>query len=81
MDTDKKTILIRVYLCPSVAKNSSTSARPGADACAPNRVTDIAAAAFANGIACSIALPSASATASAALNVSPAAVVSRTSTL
>jgi hypothetical protein len=61
-------------------RNLSTSARKGIDAWAPMRVTEIAAAALANRSACSIACPSASATASAALNVSPAAVVSFAST-
>ena len=47
-------------------------------ACAPARLTEIDAAAHANVPACSMAAPPASATASAALNVSPAAVVSTT---
>lgn len=61
-------------------RNPSTSARVGMDAWAPMRVTEIAAAAFANRRAASSSLPSVSATASAALNVSPAAVASRAST-
>src|SRR5450432_3395330 len=59
---------------------ASTSTRQGAEDCAPILVTEIAAAALAKRSAAGIALPSASATASAALNVSPAAVVSRAST-
>jgi hypothetical protein len=61
-------------------RNASTSGRVGMEAWAPNRVTEMAAAAFANRSAESSSLPSVSATASAALNVSPAAVVSRAST-
>jgi hypothetical protein len=61
-------------------RNSSTSAREGTEACAPARVTDMHAAAFAKYRASVIDCPSASATASAALNVSPAAVVSFTAT-
>jgi hypothetical protein len=57
-------------------RNASTSERVGIDAWAPMRVTDIAAAAFANRSADSSSLPSVSATAKAALNVSPAAVAS-----
>ena len=64
----------------SDSRNASTSRRDGAEACAPARVTEIAAAAFAKRSACAMGAPSASDTASAALNVSPAAVVSRTST-
>jgi hypothetical protein len=60
--------------------SASTSPRVGADACAPRRVTETAAAAFANRMASAIGRDSERATASAALNVSPAAVVSRTST-
>src|SRR5271165_4410552 len=58
--------------------NSSewTAARSGAEVCAPIRVTEIAAAAFAKRSASSSFAFSASATASAALNVSPAAVES-----
>jgi hypothetical protein len=59
------------------ARKRSTSAREGIDDCAPGRVTEIAAAAFAKRNASGIERCSASATASAALNVSPAAVVSR----
>lgn len=62
------------------ARKASTSARAGADACAPARVTEIAAAALANRSASGTDFPSASATANAALNTSPAAVVSRAST-
>jgi hypothetical protein len=61
-------------------RNSSTSARVGIDAWAPMRVTDIAAAAFANRSAASSSLPSVNATANAPLKVSPAAVASRAST-
>ncbi len=61
-------------------KNSSTSARVGTELCAPARVTEIAAAAFANRSASSIGLSSASATASAALKISPAAVASTAAT-
>ncbi|HYI95301.1 MAG TPA: hypothetical protein VEX68_17305 [Bryobacteraceae bacterium] len=61
-------------------RKSSTSLRDGTEAWAPARVTEMAAAALANRSACSTAKPSVSATASPALNVSPAAVVSATST-
>jgi hypothetical protein len=53
---------------------ASTSAREGTEACAPIRVTEIAPAALANVSAASIGICSVSATASAALKVSPAAV-------
>ncbi len=65
------------YLLYRVARNSSTSARAGTDVCAPGRVTEIAAAALANRSASAIACCSPNATARAALNTSPAAVVSR----
>ncbi len=58
-------------------RSSSTSARVGTELCAPSRVTEIAAAAFANRSASPSGLCSASATASAALKTSPAAVASR----
>lgn len=61
-------------------RNASTSARVGAEDCAPMRVTEIAAAALAKRRASRSSLPSVKATASAALKVSPAAVVSRAST-
>jgi len=61
-------------------RNASTSARDGIDACAPTRVTESAAAAFANRRESGNGCPSVSATASPALNVSPAAVVSLAST-
>jgi hypothetical protein len=61
-------------------RKTSTSARVGMDACAPARVTEIAAAALANRKASASGRSSVSATARAALNVSPAAVVSRAST-
>ena len=63
-----------------VVRNRSTSARVGTEAWAPMRVTEMAAAAFAKRSAGSISSPSASATASAPLNVSPAAVESTAST-
>jgi hypothetical protein len=63
-----------------VVRNRSTSARAGTEAWAPTRVTEMAAAAFANRSAAPIARPSARATASAPLKVSPAAVVSTAST-
>jgi len=63
-----------------VERNSSTSRRAGTDACAPRRVTLIAAEALAKRNASSTGFPSANATANPALNVSPAAVVSRAST-
>ena len=59
---------------------SSTSARVGMEACAPARVTEIAAAALAKRSATFSGCSSASATARAALNVSPAAVVSLATT-
>ncbi len=68
------------YLLYRLAKNSSTSARAGTDVCAPGRVTEIAAAAFANRSAPGIPCCSANATARAALITSPAAVVSRAAT-
>ncbi len=58
----------------------STSSRVGIEACAPARITEIAAAADANSSAFSTGISSASATASPALNTSPAAVESMTST-
>lgn len=61
-------------------RNSSTSGRAGIDVCAPMRVTESAAAAFANRSTDSRDCPSVNATANAALNVSPAAVVSWTLT-
>src|SRR5271166_2443817 len=61
---------------PNCASRDSTSVLAGAEVCAPARVTEIAAAAFANRNAYSNSAPSASDTASAALNVSPAAVES-----
>ena len=61
-------------------RKTSTSARVGMEACAPARVTESAAAAFAKRKASASGSSSVSATASAALNVSPAAVVSRAST-
>jgi hypothetical protein len=61
-------------------RNASTSGRAGIDACAPIRVTESAAAAFANRSASSTDCPSVNATANAALKVSPAAVVSSTFT-
>jgi hypothetical protein len=61
-------------------RKDSTSARAGMDACAPTRVTERAAAAFANRNASTRGSSSVRATASAALKVSPAAVVSRAST-
>jgi Domain of unknown function (DUF6798) len=61
-------------------RKESTSARDGMEACAPMRVTDKAAAALANCRLSSKDRPSVSATARAALKVSPAAVVSRAST-
>jgi hypothetical protein len=61
-------------------RNLSTSARLGMDAWAPIRVTDSAAAALAKRRESAISRPSDSATANAALKVSPAAVVSRAST-
>src|SRR5207249_11514800 len=65
---------------PTRRSSDLTSRREGAEACAPQRVTEIAAAAFAKRKARSSGAPSAKATASPALNVSPAAVVSATST-
>jgi hypothetical protein len=65
------------YLLYRLAKNSSTSARAGTDVWAPGRVTEIAAAAFANRSASPIPCCSPNATARAALKTSPAAVVSR----
>ena len=62
------------------AKNSSTSSLVGMEACAPARVTEIAAAAFAHNSAAAIPPPSASPTANAPLKTSPAAVVSLAST-
>lgn len=62
------------------ARNSSTSSLTGIEACAPTRVTEIAAAAFAHSSAAGTSRPSASATASAPLKTSPAAVVSLAST-
>jgi hypothetical protein len=62
-------------------RKTSTSARAGMEACAPTRVTESAAAAFANRNASASGRSSVNATARAALNVSPAAVVSRASTL
>ena len=62
------------------AKNSFTSSLVGMEACAPSRVTEIAAAAFAHSNAAAIPRCSASATANAPLNTSPAAVVSLAST-
>jgi hypothetical protein len=59
------------------ARNVSTSARVGTDAWAPGRVTEMDAAALANRSASAMGRSSASATASAALKISPAAVVSR----
>ena len=64
----------------TISRKASTSARDGTEAWAPMRVTESAAAAFANRSESGSARPSVNATASAALNVSPAAVVSRTST-
>src|SRR5712675_515212 len=61
--------------------NFSMSARLGAEGCAPSRVTESAAAALANRTASKTALPSASATLSAPLNMSPAAVESTVLTL
>ena len=58
-------------------RNSSTSVRKGIDACAPMRVTESAAAAFAKRSASGSGRPSESAIANPALKVSPAAVVSR----
>ena len=83
--TDKKPAGLRaVYENSGYAvydiRKASTSARVGIDAWAPIRVTEIPAAAFANRSARSSSLPSVRATASAALNVSPAAVASRAST-
>jgi hypothetical protein len=83
--TDKKpTGLTAVYENSRYAvydvRKASTSARVGMDAWAPIRVTEMAAAAFANRSADSSSLPSVSATANAALKVSPAAVASRAST-
>lgn len=63
------------------ARNLSTSARFGIEAWAPMRVTDSAADALAKRSASAMLRPSVNATASAALKVSPAAVVSRASTL
>lgn len=65
------------YLLYRLARNSSTSTREGTDVWAPVRVTEMAAAALANRSAAGIACCSAKATARAALNTSPAAVVSR----
>ena len=57
-----------------------TSFRYGAEACAPSRVTDIAAALFAKVTASFIPFPSAKAIARAPLKTSPAAVESTAST-
>jgi hypothetical protein len=62
-------------------RNSSTSRRSGIEAWAPARVTESAAAAFAKRSAASIGISSVRAAARAALNVSPAAVVSFAVTL
>jgi hypothetical protein len=71
---------VKLAFQPPAASNASTSERVGTDAWAPIRVTEIAAAAFAKRRASSTLRSSAKATASAALNVSPAAVVSLATT-
>src|SRR5580698_5630506 len=65
---------------PSLAKNASTAAFVGMEACAPRRVTEMAAAADANRAAAHGSLPSSNATAKAPLKQSPAATVSTAST-
>ena len=59
-----------------VSSRASTSLRYGSDSCAPARVTAMPEAQMANSTASCSVLPSANATATAALKQSPAAVVS-----